>query len=323
MSVSTSAPAACVACGEQVTDGGTVVRGYRDGSSFLVRACAGCGTSFADAAGTDLGALYKAIYEHAERLPGYSRYAAYAAGAQVARDPLAYLAEREASYRAIARVLETLPASGRRVLEVGSGLGYLTYALRKRGYDAVGLDLSSSAVAGAVERFGPWFECTTLEERARRSAERFDVIVMTELIEHVTDPLAVLRDARALLAPGGRIVVTTPNRSAYPDAAVWRTEHPPVHLVWFSRAGLERLATRAGLDCDFLASDGGAEDVAMAEAHARPPILGRDGTPWKPGIVDRALGRLRRLAAAPRTADAPATVKNGTLFAALTARRDR
>jgi SAM-dependent methyltransferase len=269
---------------------------------------------------TDLGNLYRSIYVHAARLPGYSRYAEYAKEASNAPDALAFLARREDSYRAIALALESLDPTRASVLEVGSGLGYLTYALRKRGFNAVGLDLSSSAVADATSRYGPFYECTTLEARARRTEERFDLVVMTELIEHVTDPLALLQEARLLLAPGGRIVVTTPNRDAYPDAAVWRTEQPPVHLIWFSREGLTRLAARAALACEFLTFARGTNDVAMEEASERPPVLGRDGAPWRPSFTRRVAARLARtLRRGKSGGPEPEPVTDATLFAVLSA----
>lgn len=269
----------------------------------------------------DLGALYGAIYRHASRLPGYSRYADYAEGAERAPDPLAYLAGREDSYLAIATVIGSLDPSRTRVLEVGSGLGYLTFAMRKRGFEAIGVDLSASAVEGATARFGGFYECTTLGEWARRSTDRFDVVVMTELIEHVPDPLSLLREAGSVLSTSGRLIVTTPNRDAYPVEATWRTEQPPVHLHWFSRAGLAQLGARAGFDCTYLAINDLADNVAMAEASMRPPLLDRRGEPWRPSLVRRIARRLARaVGAGPATPAAGEPIRDGSLFAVFTPR---
>ena len=74
---------------------------------------------------------------------------------------------------------------------------------------------------------------------------------MLNLIEHVADPVGVLRKAVDLLAPGGRIYIKTPNFRAL-DAILfrhrnWGGYHCPRHFVLFSRKGFAAAAARAGL----------------------------------------------------------------------------
>ena len=63
---------------------------------------------------------------------------------------------------------------------------YLTYALRQRGHDCVGIDISESAVQGARRNFGPYYEVCDVTTMAVDASDAFDVIVATELIH---DPL--------------------------------------------------------------------------------------------------------------------------------------
>ncbi len=93
--------------------------------------------------------------------------------------------------------------------------------------------------------------------------ERFDLILMLNLIEHVADPLATLRKATALLARGGVVWLQTPNFRSL-DARIfrhrnWAGYHCPRHWVIFSEAGLRRVLSAAGLEpARFDRTQGGA-----------------------------------------------------------------
>jgi SAM-dependent methyltransferase len=79
----------------------------------------------------------------------------------------------------------------------------------------------------------------------------FDIILLLNLIEHVQDPLAVLRRARSLLSAAGRLVIKTPNHRSL-DARLFRERnwggyHCPRHWVIFTRESFEQIARSAGL----------------------------------------------------------------------------
>jgi 2-polyprenyl-3-methyl-5-hydroxy-6-metoxy-1,4-benzoquinol methylase len=139
--------------------------------------------------------------------------------------------------------------SGGAVLEVGCGTGELLTRLRADGYSRVrGVDVSPEACAIAKRR-GLDVMCGTLEEL--RTEERFDLIFMSHVIEHVLDPLATVRAATALLAPGGVLHVETPNVGSL-DARLWGRHwglvHYPRHLHLFERSTIRRLLEQGGLE---------------------------------------------------------------------------
>ncbi|EDZ68182.1 methionine biosynthesis protein MetW, putative [Nitrosococcus oceani AFC27] len=79
---------------------------------------------------------------------------------------------------------------------------------------------------------------------------QFDVIFMGQSIEHTDDPVRVLRRLRLLLAPGGVLVVSTPNldsRQITWFGPTWAHWHAPYHRYIFSRKGLFALARQTGL----------------------------------------------------------------------------
>ena len=255
--------------------------GYRRGQSYDIYTCPACGVAFADPLRSD-PAVYEAIYAHAGRVPGYERYARYAATVASSRSPLRLLARSEDVYFAIAQTLAALRLPrGARILELGSGLGYLTYALRRAGYDAQGRDVSEVAVRAARERFGPHYTAANAERLDGEGG--YDLVILTETIEHVEDPAALLRAAAGLLAPRGALLLTTPNKDYYGAGVVWHTDPPPVHLWWFSERSMAVLAARCGLRVEY---------VDFAEYHRahpweRPPVLPRGVPTYAPVLDER------------------------------------
>jgi SAM-dependent methyltransferase len=239
-----------------VCDGGarivtTQQPGYQRPNLFSILQCDSCGTAHALPLETS-AAVYDLIYSQASILPGYDRYARYAGEIRRAGDPLAYLGAQEDVYWAVWRYFcEREAAAIGPVLEIGCGLGYLTYAMRQRGLDATGIDLSPEAIARARARYGPFYEAADAVTLAQTAAGRFGLVVMTEVIEHLPDFYTVMRAIAALLRNGGEAVITTPNRSAYAAGLVWETDPPPVHLWWFTEDAMREMARRLGMRMRF------------------------------------------------------------------------
>jgi 2-polyprenyl-3-methyl-5-hydroxy-6-metoxy-1,4-benzoquinol methylase len=133
-------------------------------------------------------------------------------------DWIAFVANHEHRYRFVAELLDHLgPAS--RVLDAATGVGYGAALLADRtGGHVVGIDRDDRALALARARFArPRVEyllddCNTLV-RAGAGRPPYDAVVSLETIEHLPDPRLFLDRAARLLAPGGLLIVSTPNGS--------------------------------------------------------------------------------------------------------------
>jgi len=79
-------------------------------------------------------------------------------------------------------------------------------------------------------------------EYYKTKAKSYDLIIMTEVIEHLEDPKPFIECVLEMLKDGGQVVITTPNRTVNDTAALWSTELPPVHLWWFSEQSVKALA---------------------------------------------------------------------------------
>jgi SAM-dependent methyltransferase len=239
----------CVACGSPAVVTTESCTGYVEGTIFTLAECERCST-VASWPRSNEPDLYDAIYRHSSRLQGYARYDRYARLARRMDNPLDELAEQEDVYWGVREALRLRAPQGQ-VAEVGSGLGYLTAAMRRAGLDAMGIDLSAEAVRRASEAFGPHYVQMDLT-RPSRSIGPFEMVIALELIEHVVDPFEFLQSIGMLVADDGAVVLSTPNRSIYPASAKWRTDSPPVHLTWFTENGIAELAARCGWHTEFI-----------------------------------------------------------------------
>jgi SAM-dependent methyltransferase len=227
------------------------VQGYRQGSSFAVFECEACETSVVEPRRSD-DKLYDAIYRNVSRVPGYSRYHFLAEELLHAHDPLTRIADTEDSYHAIVKTLNERVSdkSQTKICEVGCGQGYLTYSLVKAGFDCTGVDISANAVALARQRYGDHYFCGTVQDFCELNAKP-DIVVATELIEHLEDPVQFVLTLLSALGEHGIIVLTTPNKPPL-CRLIWDTELPPVHLWWFTKTGLAAIAKQVNCNISFV-----------------------------------------------------------------------
>lgn len=146
--------------------------------------------------------------------------------------------------------LEELEAhvGGRRLLDVGCGDGQFLQSAGEAGWEAFGIDLSQDAV-GLCRNLG--LDAAEIDfHSSALDSRRFDVIVMSELIEHVPSPAGFLARAAELLDEGGVLYLTTPNFGSLARRILkenWSVMHPE-HIGYFERSTLRRMACdQAGL----------------------------------------------------------------------------
>ena len=133
---------------------------------------------------------------------------------------------------------------GRTLLDVGCGDGQLLSTARDEGWEATGIDLSSHAIrlcrAHGLSASETDFFDTALD------GQRFDVIIMSELLEHVPAPQRFIQRAEALLENGGLLYLTTPNFGSLSRrmlAEEWSVIHPE-HIGYFERGTLQAMTTQ-------------------------------------------------------------------------------
>jgi SAM-dependent methyltransferase len=136
------------------------------------------------------------------------------------------------------------------LLEVGCGSGWRLAELRRLGWDVVGQEVDEAAAARAREGHGLTVVVGPLERLGLPSAG-FDAVILNHVIEHISEPVSLLRECWRLVTPGGRLVCVTPNVDGLGRrifGARWRGLEPPRHLHVFSRRTLGIVARSAGIE---------------------------------------------------------------------------
>lgn len=226
--------------------------------------CRACGTAYVaqDPATIDFQALYGESY--------------YTGGSDaVFADYVGQEAARRAQARRKLWLLRhlppRLPRSGR-LLDVGCAAGFFL-AEAKAFYEVQGVELSAWSSAHARDRLGLPVVTGTLQQAALPNAH-FDIVTLWDVIEHVPEPVPLLTEAARVLAPGGRLVLTTGDwGSAYARerGAAWHLMTPPWHLSFFTRRSMALAGQRAGLRLTHCASEGVAGDGRFWRS--RPGLL--------------------------------------------------
>lgn len=146
------------------------------------------------------------------------------------------------------RVAKHIGSTGR-VLDIGCGYGFFLEEMVRRGYDVEGVELSKPAAAIARQKTGAVIHGQAIEDI--EPVDRFDAVTMFYVIEHVTDPLAVLKTVRSMLRPGGLLVLRYPNttpiiRLCPPLARKLTVMQAPSHIHDFAGRSMDILLERAG-----------------------------------------------------------------------------
>ena len=108
--------------------------------------------------------------------------------------------------------------TGRRVLDIACGEGYGSAMLARTAADVTGIDISAEAVAHAGRRYGDFGNLRYLQascDRIPLADACCDVVVTFETIEHIHTQQAFVEEIARVLAPGGMLVMSSPNRDEY------------------------------------------------------------------------------------------------------------
>jgi 2-polyprenyl-3-methyl-5-hydroxy-6-metoxy-1,4-benzoquinol methylase len=136
-----------------------------------------------------------------------------------------------------------------RLLEIGCGSGAFLNGMQQLGWEVEGIDTDPQAIEIARRNFSLNLRKGSLSEQ-RYPSETFDAVVMCHVFEHVADPRALLSECHRILAPGGILVITTPNILSLGHRrfqSAWVHLDPPRHLHIFSLGSLRSLVSDSGL----------------------------------------------------------------------------
>ena len=202
----------------------------RYGTTLPLLQCRSCGFRFADPRTVpDLIELYGALDD-----PAYTDTAGV----------------RRVQQRTLIEGLRRHRPDARTLLDVGAANGLLVDEASRAGMHAVGVEpseaLAAEARARGVEVHTGVLPHPDLADR------QFDVVTLIDVIEHVPDPVGLLRLARARLAPGGCILVVTPDIASLAARALGRRwwHLRLAHVVYFTRGTLTRALAAAGLNAE-------------------------------------------------------------------------
>jgi 2-polyprenyl-3-methyl-5-hydroxy-6-metoxy-1,4-benzoquinol methylase len=147
---------------------------------------------------------------------------------------------------------------GTRVLDVGCGNGHIAGHFLERGCHVVGLDLGEAGIQIARKTFPKGrFEVLAADERVLENLGElpFDLVVSTEVVEHLYDPRAYAKGCYAACKPGGRFICSTPYHGYLKNLALslmgkWDQHANPLwdggHIKLWSRATLSELLRETG-----------------------------------------------------------------------------
>lgn len=135
---------------------------------------------------------------------------------------------------------------GRRLLDVGSGLGVFPYAMKRLGWDCTVLDPDRCAVE-YIEKY-VHVKAVRADFLTVADLGKFDIITFNKVLEHVGDPIAMLKRSGQFLKHGGFIYIELPDAEKAACEGEFREEFFIEHLHVFSLSSVRILAKKAGFE---------------------------------------------------------------------------
>jgi 2-polyprenyl-3-methyl-5-hydroxy-6-metoxy-1,4-benzoquinol methylase len=136
---------------------------------------------------------------------------------------------------------------GQKVLDIGCGSCISLLEIRNLGGQPWGIETDPN-VRVIADHFGLTVHIGSIHDNPFPE-EEFDLIVLNQVIEHVPDPVALLKLVRGRLQPGGKVILGTPNSGSLNkmiSGRKWLNWHIPYHLHHYNKKSFARIAEQAG-----------------------------------------------------------------------------
>jgi 2-polyprenyl-3-methyl-5-hydroxy-6-metoxy-1,4-benzoquinol methylase len=156
----------------------------------------------------------------------------------------------EKATRQVHEMTEITKLSTGNVLDIGSGYGYFRKALHDAKYNHDGIEISSFAVDVAKNLYNFTTNLGVLSDYVNKFRNKFDIVTLWDVIEHIADYEKFLSDIYDVLRPGGFAIIKTPNIMC-PEVDVFGPHYHSFkreHLVYFSNSGLLECANHVGFE---------------------------------------------------------------------------
>lgn len=159
-----------------------------------------------------------------------------------------YLDVENADRRTFSQILDLADrlAPGRgALLDIGPNTGTCLALARERGWQTYGVEINAEAARYCREQRGLNVISGVLGSQTY-AENSFDIILMGDVIEHLRDPLDLMRLVERILKPGGAVIISTPNIAGWAGRLL--QIKPEEHLYYFSPTTIEMLLRKAGLE---------------------------------------------------------------------------
>ena len=166
------------------------------------------------------------------------------------------------TYRRFLKKLEPFRKTNR-ILEIGSGFGYFLNEAKDADWQPLGVEISPHSTAYAQETYGVESLTGTLEEHFEtlQAGEKFDVVALWNVFEHLPDPVGDLKLFHQLLRPGGAVIIKVPDarvltlqpnllQKTWLNLYIHRyfPLHAHMHIVHLTPDTFEKMAIKAGFE---------------------------------------------------------------------------
>jgi 2-polyprenyl-3-methyl-5-hydroxy-6-metoxy-1,4-benzoquinol methylase len=153
--------------------------------------------------------------------------------------------EDELTFRKRMVLIEKYRKKGK-LLDVGCSIGTFLDVAKKKGWDVYGIDINKRSIDYCRKKLGLNAEVKKLEEVKEKN---FDVIIMNDILEHVADPLKILKIANSILKNKGILFIATPNIGSFLSKLTgkrWLHLKPDEHIYYFTPKTIRALLEKAG-----------------------------------------------------------------------------